>query len=98
MKQKKRRLRKKYFSDGSKLDKEVARILNARPYSIPVKRDRYDGGFQREGRYTFGEGEKGRLVTCRLTGPHLVVVRVGGGWEQLEQFLANHPEWERRLE
>ncbi|KAM3586456.1 hypothetical protein VKS41_002971 [Umbelopsis sp. WA50703] len=41
------------------------------------------------GKYWFGE-ENPRLVYCRILPSKLVMVRVGGGWVELAQFLSDH--------
>lgn len=72
-----------YLSDpNSDLDTEVGRIVNASPYRIKVKRVPGEVG-----KYWFGE-ENRRLVYCRILPSKLVMVRVGGGWVELAQFLS----------
>ncbi|KAJ2963371.1 hypothetical protein NQZ79_g1593 [Umbelopsis isabellina] len=74
-----------YLSDpNSDLDTEVGRIVNASPYRIKVKRVPGEVG-----KYWFGE-ENRRLVYCRILPSKLVMVRVGGGWVELAQFLSDH--------
>jgi hypothetical protein len=72
-----------YLSDpNSDLDIEVGRIINASPYRLKVKRVPGEVG-----KYWFGD-ENPRLVYCRILPSNLVMVRVGGGWVELAQFLA----------
>lgn len=72
-----------YLSDpNSDLDIEVGRVINASPYRLKVKRVPGEVG-----KYWFGE-ENPRLVYCRILPSNLVMVRVGGGWVELAQFLA----------
>ncbi|KAL1919514.1 uncharacterized protein VTP21DRAFT_2207 [Calcarisporiella thermophila] len=73
------------------LDSEVARILAHIP--LPVPCNRIDPG-----RYQFGDA--GRSYLCRLVTSHprgkppqqKVLVRVGGGWQDLEIFLLEHAQ------
>ncbi|CAG8581274.1 1827_t:CDS:1 [Acaulospora colombiana] len=71
------------------LDVEVAKIVNASP--IHVKVERAPGG---GGRYFFGNGEPGRerkVHNVKLTSyGNKVMVRVGGGWTDLDMFLLDH--------
>ncbi|KAI8576600.1 hypothetical protein K450DRAFT_256376 [Umbelopsis ramanniana AG] len=77
--------RYEYLSDPhSDLDTAVGRIINASPYPIKVKRVPGEVG-----KYWFGE-DNPRLVYCRILPSNLVMVRVGGGWVELAQFLADH--------
>jgi Growth-Arrest-Specific Protein 2 Domain len=48
------------------------------------------------GKYWFGEIEP-RLVYCRILRSKMVMVRVGGGWTELSQFLRDHALLEGRL-
>ncbi|KAI9319728.1 hypothetical protein BX666DRAFT_2119314 [Dichotomocladium elegans] len=81
------------------LDVEVARIINASPIRIQCQKGPLGGG-----RYYFGNdlnlgGRK--LYTCKLMSytdrrttskslENKVLVRVGGGWQDLEIFLLDH--------
>lgn len=77
--------RYEYLSDPhSDLDTEVGRIINASPYPLKVKRVPGEVG-----KYWFGE-DNPRLVYCRILPSKLVMVRVGGGWVELAQFLAGN--------
>ncbi|KAG2188800.1 hypothetical protein INT44_003939, partial [Umbelopsis vinacea] len=77
--------RYEYLSDPhSDLDTAVGRIINASPYPLKVKRVPGEVG-----KYWFGE-DNPRLVYCRILPSNLVMVRVGGGWVELAQFLADH--------
>ncbi|CAG8557352.1 690_t:CDS:1 [Acaulospora morrowiae] len=71
------------------LDVEVAKIVNNSP--IHVKVERAPGG---GGRYFFGNGEPGRerkVHNVKLTSNgNKVMVRVGGGWTELDMFLLDH--------
>jgi Calponin homology (CH) domain/Growth-Arrest-Specific Protein 2 Domain len=86
--------RYEYLSDpNSDLDTEVGRIINASPYPLKVKRVPGEVG-----KYWFGEDNR-RLVYCRILPSKLVMVRVGGGWVELAQFLAGsfHFSWTKFL-
>ncbi|KAI8369619.1 uncharacterized protein BYT42DRAFT_549275 [Radiomyces spectabilis] len=63
------------------LDMEIGRIVNKVPYK--VKLEMIPGEV---GRYLFG----GKLVYCRILPSRMVMVRVGGGWTELSQFLRDH--------
>ncbi|KAI9492661.1 hypothetical protein BDB00DRAFT_873239 [Zychaea mexicana] len=65
----------------NQLDVEIGRIVNQAPY--PVKVEMVPG---KVGRYWFGT----RLVYCRILKSRMVMVRVGGGWTELSQFMRDH--------
>ncbi|KAJ3326925.1 hypothetical protein HDU76_012504, partial [Blyttiomyces sp. JEL0837] len=72
------------------LDVEVARTVNECPMSIKV----IPAG---EGKgYWFGDLMP-RLCYCRIVRDRLVMVRVGGGWQELGAFLLEHSMLEARL-
>eukprot|EP00833_Pecoramyces_ruminatium_P014605 jgi/Orpsp1_1/1188637/evm.model.d7180000066225.1 len=73
-----------------KLDVEVARIVNKCPKSIKVTKA--DG----EGKYWFGEVIP-KLCYCRYLRSGLIMVRVGGGWQELGKFLLEHSNLEHRI-
>ncbi|KAH8553714.1 hypothetical protein BGW37DRAFT_486851 [Umbelopsis sp. PMI_123] len=66
------------------LDVEVGRIINESPYRICVKAVPGEVG-----RYWFGEVQP-KLAYCRILKSSMVMVRVGGGWTELTQFLRDH--------
>ncbi|KAI8334093.1 hypothetical protein EDC96DRAFT_451051 [Choanephora cucurbitarum] len=79
------------------LDKEVAMIVNRSP--IPIQCSKKQGGG--DGRYYFGNeltpslGGGKKIYTCKLmtyenSGRNKVLIRVGGGWQDLEIFLLEH--------
>ncbi|KAJ2960819.1 hypothetical protein NQZ79_g3888 [Umbelopsis isabellina] len=77
--------RLRYVPDpANDLDVEVGRIINESPYQISVKAVPGEVG-----RYWFGEIQP-RLAYCRILKSSMVMVRVGGGWTELTQFLRNH--------
>ncbi|GAB5585184.1 hypothetical protein Unana1_00084 [Umbelopsis nana] len=66
------------------LDVEVGRIINESPYQICVKAVPGEVG-----RYWFGDVQP-KLAYCRILKSSMVMVRVGGGWTELTQFLRDH--------
>ncbi|KAI9301488.1 hypothetical protein BJ944DRAFT_271432 [Cunninghamella echinulata] len=66
------------------LDVAVGNIVNDSPFSIPVKMVPGEVG-----RYWFGK-KNPKLVYCRILRSRIVMVRVGGGWVELSQFLRDH--------
>lgn len=84
------------------LDVEVAKVINASPISIKCQRGPGGGGkylFGSELSPSPGGGKK--MYTCKLmtytdrrssdkVPRNKVLVRVGGGWQDLEMFLLDH--------
>jgi hypothetical protein len=79
------------------LDKQVAMIVNRSP--IPIQCSKKAGNA--DGRYYFGNeltpslGGGKKIYTCKLmtyenSGRNKVLIRVGGGWQDLEIFLLEH--------
>ncbi|KAL9538103.1 hypothetical protein MBANPS3_011195 [Mucor bainieri] len=79
------------------LDKHVALIVNRSP--IPIQCSKKAG--TADGRYYFGNeltpslGGGKKIYTCKLmtyenSGRNKVLIRVGGGWQDLEIFLLEH--------
>jgi hypothetical protein len=80
-----------YIPDpNDKLDVEVARIVNKCPRSIKVTKA------DSEGKYWFGEIIP-KLCYCRYLRSGLIMVRVGGGWQELGKFLLEHSNLEHRI-
>jgi len=73
-----------------KLDVEVARIVNKCPKSIKVTKAEGDG------KYWFGEVIP-KLCFCRYLRSGIIMVRVGGGWQELSKFLLEHSNLEHRI-
>ncbi|KAG0174533.1 hypothetical protein DFQ30_003950 [Apophysomyces sp. BC1015] len=74
-----------YIADpDNDLDIEIGRIVNEIPYKIKVKMVPGEVG-----RYWFGEVNP-KLCYCRVLKSKMVMVRVGGGWTELSQFLRDH--------
>lgn len=68
-----------YVADPkNELDVRLAQIVNESPYQIRVR-----SVPDQVGKYWFGD----RLVFCRILPSKMVMVRVGGGWIELAQFL-----------
>ncbi|KAG2225460.1 hypothetical protein INT45_010096 [Circinella minor] len=65
----------------NQLDVEIGRIVNQVPYSVKVEMVPGEVG-----RYWFGS----RLVYCRILKSRMVMLRVGGGWCELSQFMRDH--------
>ncbi|KAI9247667.1 hypothetical protein BDA99DRAFT_565040 [Phascolomyces articulosus] len=66
------------------LDMAVGNIVNDSPYKIRVKMVPGEVG-----RYWFG-AKNPKLAYCRILRSRMVMVRVGGGWVELSQFLRDH--------
>ncbi|CAH1761620.1 5509_t:CDS:2 [Entrophospora sp. SA101] len=74
------------------LDIEVAKVVNSSPLAVKV--ERVSTG---TGKYYFGNESVGRdrkVHLCKLmnfaSGRNKVMVRVGGGWQDLDMFLLDH--------
>ncbi|KAI9310560.1 hypothetical protein BX666DRAFT_2004778 [Dichotomocladium elegans] len=66
------------------LDMEIGRIVNTIGYKVTVKRVPGETG-----RYWFGEVTP-KIAFCRVLKSKMVMVRVGGGWMELTEFMRNH--------
>ncbi|KAI9363326.1 hypothetical protein BD770DRAFT_381285 [Pilaira anomala] len=74
-----------YVSDPKNdLDVALGDILNDSPYKIQVKMVPGEVG-----KYWFGNVNP-KLAYCRILRSRMVMVRVGGGWVELSQFLRDH--------
>lgn len=74
-----------YISDPKNdLDVALGDILNDSPYKIQVKMVPGEVG-----KYWFGNINP-KLAYCRILRSRMVMVRVGGGWVELSQFLRDH--------
>ncbi|EPB86494.1 hypothetical protein HMPREF1544_06762 [Mucor circinelloides 1006PhL] len=74
-----------YVADpDNDLDIEIGRIVNETPYRVKVKMVPGEVG-----RYWFGNLNP-KLAYCRVLKSKMVMVRVGGGWTELSQFLRDH--------
>ncbi|SNX81566.1 uncharacterized protein MEPE_00271 [Melanopsichium pennsylvanicum] len=89
----------RYRSDPrDALDIAVGRIVNRMPISVSVKSASFEdipasyrSSTRKDlsGQYWIGDPEP-RLCFCRVLPSNLVMVRVGGGWQELSQFLKQH--------
>ncbi|GAA99793.1 uncharacterized protein L969DRAFT_89080 [Mixia osmundae IAM 14324] len=77
-----------YVADESAIDQEVGKILNKLETKVNVRRvvDNASEKTTQTGRYHFGEDR--RLYFCRILRDEVVMVRVGGGWQELGIFLS----------
>ncbi|KAI8997813.1 hypothetical protein BDB01DRAFT_772558 [Pilobolus umbonatus] len=66
------------------LDVALGNIVNDSPYKVQVKMVPGEVG-----KYWFGEVNP-KLAYCRILRSRMVMVRVGGGWVELSQFLRDH--------
>lgn len=66
------------------LDVALGNIVNDSPYKVRVKMVPGEVG-----RYWFGD-KNPKLAYCRILRSRMVMVRVGGGWVELSQFLRDH--------
>ncbi|EIE77174.1 hypothetical protein RO3G_01878 [Rhizopus delemar RA 99-880] len=74
-----------YVADpDNDLDIEIGRIVNNAPYRVKVKMVPGEVG-----RYWFGDVNP-KMAYCRVLKSKMVMVRVGGGWTELSQFLRDH--------
>ncbi|KNC96201.1 uncharacterized protein SPPG_08355 [Spizellomyces punctatus DAOM BR117] len=71
------------------LDVALANVINHHPSAIRVERA------DEPGRYWFGETLR-RQCFCRLV-RNSVMVRIGGGWQELNIFLTEHTDLEHRI-
>ncbi|KAI8975998.1 hypothetical protein BDB01DRAFT_372951 [Pilobolus umbonatus] len=72
----------KYVADPkNELDVQLGQIINDSPFRMQVKMVPGEVG-----KYWFGE-EHPRLVYCRILPSKMVMVRVGGGWEELSKYM-----------
>jgi hypothetical protein len=70
----------KYVPDPkSELDVQLGLIVNDSPFQMKVKKVPGEAG-----KYWFGDDHR-RLVYCRILPSKMVMVRVGGGWEELSR-------------
>ncbi|KAI9276191.1 hypothetical protein BY458DRAFT_546194 [Sporodiniella umbellata] len=88
---------RKYYKPDAKdeLDIEIATLINASPVTIHCQR-----APQAQGKYYFGNeltpslGGGKKIYTCKLmtyrNKKNKVLIRVGGGWQDLEIFLLEH--------
>lgn len=86
----KKEVKRKYYKADMKdaLDIEIATMINGSPVTIHCQRA------QGQGKYYFGNGGNKKLYSCKLMNyrnqKNKVLIRVGGGWQDLEIFLLEH--------
>ncbi|KAM0753309.1 hypothetical protein T439DRAFT_379009 [Meredithblackwellia eburnea MCA 4105] len=71
-----------------KVDVEVGRIVNELPIYVPIKAVDDDSKID-SGMYWIGDTNP-RLYFVRILRSKMAMVRVGGGWQELTQFLTTH--------
>ncbi|KAJ3511546.1 hypothetical protein NLJ89_g4030 [Agrocybe chaxingu] len=81
--------RKKYVADPkSKLDVAVGDVVNQLPVGINVE-GITESWRDQSGKYWIGNQDP-KLCFCRILRSQTVMVRVGGGWQELSKFIKNH--------
>ncbi|BGP17048.1 hypothetical protein JCM10213v2_005057 [Rhodosporidiobolus nylandii] len=70
----------------SKLDRQVGDIVNSLAIHIPIEVAQEGRRTDESGQYWIG----GRLYFCRILRSKMVMVRIGGGWQNLMSFLVTH--------
>jgi len=80
----------------SKLDVAVGKIVNHLPVSVKVAHAstgpnarKQDTWKDESGRYWIGDPEP-KLCFCRILRSRTVMVRVGGGWQELSSYITQH--------
>ncbi|KIJ70347.1 hypothetical protein HYDPIDRAFT_35741 [Hydnomerulius pinastri MD-312] len=72
----------------NKLDVAVGDVVNKLPVNINVEVVA-DTWKDQSGKYWIGDQEP-KLCFCRILRSQTVMVRVGGGWQELSKFIKNH--------
>ncbi|KAF7331845.1 Growth arrest-specific 2-like [Mycena kentingensis (nom. inval.)] len=81
--------RKKYIANPqSKLDVAVGEVVNKLPVGISIE-GVSDSWKDQSGKYWIGDQDP-KLCFCRILRSQTVMVRVGGGWQELSKFIQNH--------
>ncbi|KAF9221932.1 hypothetical protein BS17DRAFT_709612 [Gyrodon lividus] len=81
--------RKAYVANPkNKLDVAVGDVVNNLPVTINVEVVA-DTWKDRSGKYWIG-GQEPKLCFCRILRSQTVMVRVGGGWQELSKFIKDH--------
>ncbi|KAF6766798.1 Growth-arrest-specific protein 2 domain protein [Kalmanozyma brasiliensis GHG001] len=80
------------------LDVAVGNVVNRMPISVSIKNAKLVDSIAHQrpgtfkdfsGQYWIGEPEP-RLCFCRILPSNLVMVRIGGGWQELSEFLTHN--------
>ncbi|TFK76178.1 hypothetical protein BDN72DRAFT_853157 [Pluteus cervinus] len=81
--------RKKYVADPKhKLDVAVGDVVNRLPVAINIE-GVLDTWKDQSGKYWIGDLDP-KLCFCRILRSRTVMVRVGGGWQELSKFIQDH--------
>ncbi|KAH6915417.1 hypothetical protein BKA70DRAFT_576347 [Coprinopsis sp. MPI-PUGE-AT-0042] len=81
--------RKKYVANPKhKLDVAVGDVVNNLPVGIKIEGVKETWKDQ-SGKYWIGDQEP-KLCFCRILRSQTVMVRIGGGWQELSKFIQNH--------
>ncbi|KAJ7228915.1 hypothetical protein GGX14DRAFT_615808, partial [Mycena pura] len=81
--------RKKYVANPkSKLDVAVGEVVNKLPVGISIE-GVSDNWKDQSGKYWIGDQDP-KLCFCRILRSQTVMVRVGGGWQELSKFIKGH--------
>ncbi|KAF7301507.1 Growth arrest-specific 2-like [Mycena indigotica] len=81
--------RKKYIPNPkSKLDVAVGEVVNKLPVGISIE-GVSDSWKDQSGKYWIGDQDP-KLCFCRILRSQTVMVRVGGGWQELSRFIQGH--------
>ncbi|ESK97436.1 growth arrest-specific 2-like [Moniliophthora roreri MCA 2997] len=82
-------VRKTYVANPkSKLDVAVGQVVNNLPVGINI--EGVAGSWKdQSGKYWIGDKDP-KLCFCRILRSQTVMVRVGGGWQELSKFITNH--------
>ncbi|KAH7887982.1 hypothetical protein F5I97DRAFT_1864642 [Phlebopus sp. FC_14] len=82
-------VKKAYVADPkNKLDVAVGDVVNKLPVNINVEVVA-DTWKDQSGKYWIGDQEP-KLCFCRILRSQTVMVRVGGGWQELSKFIKDH--------
>ncbi|CAK5262959.1 unnamed protein product [Mycena citricolor] len=83
-------VRKKYIANPkSKLDVAVGDVINKLPVGISIESLASEGWRDQSGKYWIGDQDP-KLCFCRILRSSTVMVRVGGGWQELSKFIKDH--------
>ncbi|VDB90176.1 unnamed protein product [Peniophora sp. CBMAI 1063] len=86
------RPRKAYVANPkNKLDVAVGEVVNNLPVHVDIDIEVAEGSDWQDqsGKYWIGT-EDPKLCFCRILRSQTVMVRVGGGWQELSKFIQNH--------
>jgi len=72
----------------NKLDVAIGDVVNKLPININIEVVA-DTWKDKSGKYWIGDQEP-KLCFCRILRSETVMVRVGGGWQELSKFIEDH--------